>query len=84
LVANMVEGGFSPMLSTDRLAALGYTVALFPTMGLFAATAAMQSAYATLHSDGMSPGSDELMPIGDMHTLMGFDDVWSFDERWAD
>ena len=84
LVANMVEGGFSPLLSADRLAELGYTIVLFPTMGLFAATAAMRAAYATLRSDGASPGPDALMPIGEMHTLMGFDDVWAFDERWAD
>jgi 2-methylisocitrate lyase-like PEP mutase family enzyme len=84
LVANMVEGGFSPMLPADRLARLGYTIALFPTMGLFAATAAMRSAYSALRAGGASPGADSLMPIGEMHTLMGFDEVWAFDERWAD
>ncbi len=84
LVANMVEGGFSPMLSADRLAGLGFTIALFPTMGLFAATAAMRSAYGALHTEGASPGANSLMPIGEMHTLMGFDEVWAFDERWAD
>ena len=84
LVANMVEGGFSPLLPAERLGELGYTVVLFPTMGLFAATAAMRQAYGALGSGGASPGPDGLMPIGEMHTLMGFDDVWAFDERWAD
>lgn len=84
LVANMVEGGFSPLLPAERLGELGYTLVIFPTMGLFAATAAMQQAYGALRSEGGSPGPDALMPIGDMHTLMGFDDVWAFDERWAD
>lgn len=84
LVANMVEGGFSPLLPAARLGELGYTLVLFPTMGLFAATAAMRAAYGSLQRDGASPGPDALMPIGEMHTLMGFDDVWAFDERWAD
>lgn len=84
LVANMVEGGFSPVLPAHRLAELGYTIALFPTMGLFAATSAMRSAYDTLRRDGVSPGAESLIPIGEMHTLMGFDDVWAFDERWSD
>lgn len=84
LVANMVEGGFSPLLPAARLGELGYTVVLFPTTGLFAATAAMRQAYGALANDGASPGPDALLPIGEMHTLMGFDDVWAFDERWSD
>ena len=44
----------------------------------------MRQAYAALRREGASPGPDALMPIGEMHALMGFDDVWAFDERWAD
>jgi hypothetical protein len=28
--------------------------------------------------------NDALLPVREMHTLMGFEDVWAFDERWKD
>ena len=36
LVANMVEGGRTPMLSNARLAELGYALAIYPVAGLLA------------------------------------------------
>ena len=36
VLANMVEGGFSPVLSADRLAELGVTIGLFPVTALLA------------------------------------------------
>ena len=85
VLANMVEGGFSPMLAGDRLAELGFTVGLFPVSGLFAATATLRSLYGRLHADGASPGvSEHLLPIGEMHALMGLGEVQSFDARWAE
>jgi 2-methylisocitrate lyase-like PEP mutase family enzyme len=38
LVANMVEGGRTPVLSSERLADLGYALAIYPVAGLLAAT----------------------------------------------
>ncbi|MEM9464703.1 MAG: isocitrate lyase/PEP mutase family protein [Actinomycetota bacterium] len=85
LVANMVEGGFSPVLSGERLAELGFTIGLFPVSGLAAAVTALTSTYRTLRGDGASPGVEAgLTPIGELHRLMGFDDVAEFDARWAE
>ena len=85
LVANMVEGGFSPILTGDRLAELGFTIGLFPVSGLATAAAALTQTYAILRETGTSPGvSDGLLSIADLHQLMGFDDVNAFDQRWAD
>ncbi len=81
VLANMVEGGFSPTLSAQRLGELGFTIALFPVTGLLAATDALQQAYAQLRDAGTSSGANG---IGEMHSLMGFEDVWEFDARWAD
>ena len=85
LVANMVEGGFSPMLTAERLAELGFTIGLFPVSGLATAAAALTTTYATLRETGASPGvSNGLLSIADLHQLMGFDEVNAFDQRWAD
>lgn len=80
VLANMVEGGFSPQLSAQRLGELGFTIALFPVTGLLAAADALAKAYGQLHATGTS---DDTMSIANTHTLMGFEQVWEFDARWA-
>ena len=46
LVANMVEGGRTPMLSNARLAEIGYALAIYPVAGLLSAAAALKTVYA--------------------------------------
>ena len=58
LVYNSVEGGRSPALAADRVAALGYQVLLLPTSLLFAATQAMQTTLRTIRDLGTTePGA---------------------------
>ena len=54
LVANMVEGGRTPILSRAELEALGFKLAIFPTAGFLAAGAALRSVYGEIHSNGSS------------------------------
>ena len=85
VLANMVEGGFSPVLSADRLAELGVTIGLFPVTALLAVTAQLQAVYGRLRADGIgpTPGAD-MRSISDLHGLMGLDEVQQFEERWND
>lgn len=84
LLANMVESGLSPVLGAEALKQYGFTVAIYPGTGFCAAAAALRGAYRYLHANGSSIGLDvPLYKIADMHRLMGFDDVWEFDRRWA-
>jgi 2-methylisocitrate lyase-like PEP mutase family enzyme len=48
LLINLVVGGLTPMLSRDRLAELGYAIAIYPTQPLIAAAAAMLAGLAGL------------------------------------
>jgi 2-methylisocitrate lyase-like PEP mutase family enzyme len=85
LVANMVEGGRTPVLSNAELEAIGYRIAIFPVTALLAATAAMQAAYAHLRQQGSSTGMGvPLMEFKDLTQLMGFEDVWAFERRHAE
>jgi 2-methylisocitrate lyase-like PEP mutase family enzyme len=85
LLANMVEGGRSPVLPADVLAQMGFTIAIYPATGFCAAAAALHSAYAHLRHAGTSSRLPvPLTELGDMHTLMGFEAVWEFERRWAD
>lgn len=84
LVANMVEGGRTPVLGQSELEGLGYKIAIFPVTALLAATGAMRAVYERLRQTGSSVGAPvTLMPFGDLTRLMGFEQVWEFDRRHA-
>ena len=85
LVANMVEGGRTPILDTATLQALGYRLAIFPALGFLAAGAVLERAYAGLKATGSSVGIDvPLYPFKDFSALMGFDWVAEFDRTHRD
>lgn len=85
LLANMVEGGRTPVKSREVLQQLGYRIAIFPVTALLAATEAMSAAYAALKAQGSSAAmAQPLYPFGNMSTLMGFQEVWDFEKKYAE
>jgi 2-methylisocitrate lyase-like PEP mutase family enzyme len=83
LLANMVEGGRTPILPAERLKALGYAIAIYPAVGFLAAAAALERAYAHLKRHGDSTALGESYGFNRMTELMGFPEVWEFERRWA-
>ena len=85
LVANMVEGGRTPVLSGVELEELGYRFAIFPALGFLASGAAMERAFQGLLRDRAStnPGVP-LYPFQAFSALMGMDRIGEFDRRYAD
>jgi 2-methylisocitrate lyase-like PEP mutase family enzyme len=84
LVANMVEGGRTPVLSADELTRIGYRLAIFPALGFLSAGAALQSAYSGLKEKGSSVGVN--VPLHDFQAfsqLMGFDEIAAFDKKYG-
>ena len=69
-LANMVEGGDTPVLPPKRLEALGYAVAAYPLTLLSAATRAMEEALASLRA-GTPPGG--LLSFAELRERVGFD-----------
>src|SRR5690606_35237040 len=85
LLANMVEGGRTPVLSRARLEALGYRIAIYPVTGLLAATRALERAYGALKETGASDSAgNELYPFDAFCRLAGFEQVWDFEKRWPE
>jgi 2-methylisocitrate lyase-like PEP mutase family enzyme len=85
LLANMVEGGRTPVLSKAELESLGYKIAIFPISALLAATAAMKLVYGTLKREGSSATIDvPLQPFEELTRLMGFEDIWEFEKRFTE
>ncbi|MGK7651297.1 tripartite tricarboxylate transporter permease [Roseovarius sp. B08] len=84
MLANMVEGGRTPVLSGQRLAEMGYALAIYPTAGFLAAAAAMRSVYGHIVQTGISAGSQQ--KLEDFQTfgrLMGFEHVGEFDRQYT-
>ena len=85
LLANMVEGGRTPLLSKAELEEIGYKIAIFPGLGFLAAGAALDSAYRHLSRHGSSAGLPApLYPFKEFGQLMGFDRISQFEERYRE
>jgi len=82
LLANMVPTGKSPMLAAEKLKGFGFQIAIYPSAGMGAMCAALESAYACLSKNGSLEGCP--VPSFDMqrlHDLVGFADIWEFERR---
>ena len=85
LLANMVEKGRTPVLSRQELESIGYKLAIFPVTALLAGVHAMQRVYQEFQAQGSSSqGATELYDFADLTKLMGFEDVWAFEKRYAE
>ena len=83
-VANIVDGGRTPVLGKDRLEALGFKLAIFPATGFLAAGEALKRAYGELRARGSSKDiATPLASFTEFNRLVGFPDVWAFDARYA-
>jgi 2-methylisocitrate lyase-like PEP mutase family enzyme len=84
-LANMVEGGRTPLMTREELRQIGYRIAIFPSTGFLSVAAVLTRAYGALRETGSSKGQGlELFPFSEMNTLMGFERVWAFDKAHAE
>jgi 2-methylisocitrate lyase-like PEP mutase family enzyme len=85
LLANMVEGGRTPILSAKRLTELGFSIAIYPAIGFLAAAAGLERVYVHLRDNGDSTAlpSSESYGFQRMCELLGFPQVWEFERQWA-
>ena len=84
MMANMADGGKTPIRSKFELEALGYKLAIFPSMTGLAAAAAAESALRVLQTEGTSNSPKiPLFSFSEFNTLIGFEEVWAFERRWA-
>jgi 2-methylisocitrate lyase-like PEP mutase family enzyme len=82
LLANMVEGGRTPLLDQQTLAQIGYRIAIYPALGFLAMGAVLERAYTDLKA--ARPASVPLYDFKKFSELMGFDWVSEFDRKYRD
>jgi len=81
-MANMADGGLTPILPAATLKDLGYALAIFPSMTSLTAAAAVEQGLRALKQTGAYPAED-LFNFKEFCELIGFDAVWAFERRWA-
>lgn len=84
MMANMADGGRTPIRSREELAALGYKLAIYPSLTGLAAAAAVANALAVFKEEGTSSSPRiPLFSFAEFNELIGFGEVWEFERRWA-
>jgi 2-methylisocitrate lyase-like PEP mutase family enzyme len=84
MLANMADGGKTPMLPAETLRQIGFALAIYPSMTSLVAAAAMARALQHLKTHGTSEAPDaELFDFDEFCRRIGFEDVWAFDKRWT-
>jgi 2-methylisocitrate lyase-like PEP mutase family enzyme len=82
LLANMVQGGRTPVLEPQTLQELGYRIAIYPALAFLAAGAAVEAALSELKAN--RPPSVPLYDFKAFSALMGFDSVAEFERRYRE
>ena len=74
IVANMIEGGKTPLLTKSELSDLGFDLILYPLTGLYTAAEAWRKAYQHLAAHGTSSDhGHELIAFDRFNELMDLD-----------
>lgn len=85
MMANMADGGTTPVMDRKQLIDIGYRLAIFPATTGLAAAAAIEKGLQALKTQGTSQVDGvELFDFNTLCRLIGFEDVWAFEKRWAD
>jgi 2-methylisocitrate lyase-like PEP mutase family enzyme len=81
LLVNVFKGGKTPMLPMERLQAMGYRIAIYPSETQRAAIHAMRTALSTLKREGTTESIDDtLTTFKERDRVVGLDD-WQKIER---
>jgi 2-methylisocitrate lyase-like PEP mutase family enzyme len=72
LLANMVEGGKTPLLSADKLGTRGFRIVIFPGGAARAVAHTLQGYYASLRASGSSaPWHERMLDFDGLNALIG-------------
>jgi len=83
-LANMVEGGRTPMLKNDELEALGFNVTIYPTASIYVATKAMVDLWNGLKNDGTTANMmDKMVTFAEFNDLIGLDSIRAIERNYS-
>ncbi len=84
LVANMIEEGVTPNLTSSELLELGYKIALFPLSGLYSSTYAIYHTFDTLKRTGTTKSiKEKMMKFREFNELVELDKYMEMENKYA-
>jgi len=82
-LANMLEGGRTPILPLAQLADLGFKLAAYPLSLLSTSTRAMQLTLAKLHAGEELSTSTDILPFDELCDAVGFNEYWDEEQKYT-
>ncbi len=83
LLANMVEGGQSPVKSAAELGAIGFRIVIFPGGAARAVAHTLQGYYATLRREGTTAGlRDAMLDFDGLNAVIGTPELLALGRRY--
>ncbi|MFB6281574.1 MAG: oxaloacetate decarboxylase [Haloferacaceae archaeon] len=84
LLANVVEGGETPLVDADDLAGMGYDIALFPTTGQRAVIRTLREVYGEILAEGTQAGVlDRVAEWEERNEVTGLDEFTALEREYA-
>ena len=84
MMANMADGGKTPIYDKKKLVEFGYKFAIYPSITGLAAGAAIENAFRVFKDEGTSDSPQlPLFNFREFQSLIGFEEVWEFERRWT-
>jgi len=83
LLANLVNGGRTPMLPVKRLVEIGFAAAIFPAAGFLATAAALETAYGEIRDHGTSTDRAPMYSFDQFNRMIGFPEIWAFERQYG-
>jgi 2-methylisocitrate lyase-like PEP mutase family enzyme len=83
MLANMVEGGKTPIQSADELGAIGYRIVIFPGGTARAVAHTLQRYYASLHTHRTTaPMRDHMLDFDQLNGVIGTGELLEVGRRY--
>ena len=83
-LANMVEGGRTPIFKNDELESFGYNLVIYPTASTYVTTKAMIDLWEGLKRDGTTITQlDKMVPFAQFNELMGLQKIRDIEHTYA-
>lgn len=83
-LANMVEGGRTPVIQNSELEALGYNLVIYPTASTYVVTKAMVDLWEGLKKDGTTANMlDQMIPFPRFNELIGLDEIREIEANYS-
>ncbi len=83
-LANMVEGGRTPLLKNQELEAIGYNLTIYPTASIYVATKAMVDLWTALKNDDTTANvMDTMVTFAEFNDLIGLDAIREIERNYA-